>query len=119
MYCIIQWRQLTICFIILIEGAIGRELEYDWVDGGACADLKRGGLDPHPRQTPANYPSDPLPLKKNLYTRKGGGGGSNQYLAAKLSNSFGLTFHSFSELSDIFYFSRGYIYKIDAIDTGT
>lgn len=67
----------TICFIILIESAIGRELEYDWVDGGACADLKRGGLDPNPRQTPANYPSDPLPLKKNLDTRIGGGGGNN------------------------------------------
>lgn len=45
------------------------------MDGGACADLKRGGLDPHPRQTPANYPSDPLPLKKNLDTRNVGGGG--------------------------------------------
>lgn len=64
----------TICFIILIESAIGRELEYDWVDGGACADLKRGGLDPHPRQTPANYPSDPLPLKKKSgYVQSGGG----------------------------------------------
>lgn len=84
-----------------------------------CRSKARGPGSPSPAN-PGKLSFGPPPSeKKSGYAQWEGGGGSNQYLAAKLSNSFGLTFHSFSELSDIFYFSRGYIYKIDAIDTGT